>query len=71
MENYSYSIVEARNDNTIETNGTVCNVLIDNINDLRDLPDDIAPGSMAYTANFSQIFCRDLYGDWIAVVNRK
>lgn len=66
-----YRIVESRNDNTIETDGMKCSILIQYFEDLNDLPLDVNPGSIAYTADFKGIYCKDVDGTWITVRGRK
>lgn len=66
-----YRIVESRNDNTIETDGMKCSILIEAPSDLDSLPPDVNPGSIAYTANFSCIYCKDVNGEWMEVRARK
>ena len=41
-----------------------CEVLLKNTAALSSLPDELAPGSVAYIANLTEMYMKDLDGDW-------
>lgn len=44
-----------------------CEVMIESAADLETLPEDIAPGSVAYTADFSVLRMKALDGSWAEI----
>ena len=42
-------------------------ILIDAANDLNTLPTEYAPGSIAYTADLSQMYMKSLDGTWTRI----
>lgn len=42
-------------------------ILIDSAADVPNLPEDCAPGSLAYTADMSYVVQRDNHGQWVQV----
>lgn len=42
-------------------------VLIESSSDLASLPDDIAPGSVAYTASMSAMYMKAIDGTWTQI----
>lgn len=42
-------------------------VLIESSSDLSSLPDDIAPGSVAYTASMSAMYMKAIDGTWTQI----
>lgn len=50
-----------------EESDNKCEVLIDSSSDLSSLPDDLAPGSMAYTASLSDMYMKAINGTWTQI----
>ena len=44
-----------------------CEVLIESSADLADLPDDLAAGSVAYTASMSAMYMKAIDGTWTQI----
>jgi len=44
-----------------------CEVLIESSSDLANLPADLAPGSMAYTASLSAMYMKAIDGTWTQI----
>ncbi len=44
-----------------------CDVLIDSASDLTDLPEDLSPGSIAYTANMANMYMKAIDGTWTQI----
>ena len=42
----------------------VCTIMIESASDIQNLPGDIAPGSVAYTADMSLMYMFGLDGQW-------
>lgn len=61
----AFQIVKS-NDGVTEAKGK-CEILIESAADLEDLPDDIAPGSVAYTASMSPMYMKAIDGTWTQI----
>lgn len=44
-----------------------CEVLIESASDLTNLPEEIAPGSVAYTASLSLMYMKAIDGTWTQI----
>lgn len=44
-----------------------CEVLIESASDLTNLPEEIAPGSVAYTASLSLMYMKGIDGTWTQI----
>ena len=44
-----------------------CEVMIESASDLANLPDDLAVGSVAYTASMSLMYMKGLDGTWAQI----
>lgn len=42
-----------------------CEILIESASDIANFPDDLSPGSVAYTADFSVMKMKDIDGSWV------
>ena len=42
--------------------------LISGESDVANLPDSATPGSIAYTANLSSVYIKDIDGTWVAAI---
>lgn len=51
----------------VQENPNKCEVLIDSAADLANLPEELAPGSVAYTADFSVLRMKALDGSWAEI----
>ena len=58
----AYAIV--RSSSGTEETANKCEALIESANDLTNLPEDLAPGSVAYKADMSLMYMKDLDGSW-------
>lgn len=61
----AFQIVKS-NDGVTEAKGK-CEVLIESASDLEDLPESIAPGSVAYTASMSPMYMKAINGTWTQI----
>lgn len=62
--NKSYTYVDGENKNDI----SVCTVMMESEDDLSALGEDIAVGSLAYTAGFGHVYQKDFDGNWVEVI---
>ncbi len=60
----AYSILETSNGRESFPSARRREILVDSAADLPSLPDDTAPGSVAYTADFSGMWMKDNAGKW-------
>ena len=58
----AYAIIKSNSG--VEEAANKCDALIESASDLADLPGDLAPGSLAYTASMSAMYMKDLDGTW-------
>lgn len=58
----AYKIVKSSNNKTEPDDK--CEVLIQSEADLSELPEKLAPGSVAYKADMSLIYMKDIDGSW-------
>lgn len=57
-------IVVSQHGNSVATDAMKCEILVENEGELASLPEDIAVGSIAYTADFSGLWMKGLNGEW-------
>lgn len=57
-------IVSSQHGNVIATDAMKCEILVEDESELENLPEGIAVGSMAYTADFSGLWMKGLDGAW-------
>ena len=50
-----------------EETANKCEVLIESASDLTNLPEDLAPGSVAYTASMSAMYMKAIDGTWTQI----
>lgn len=61
-KSYTYVDGDTRKDLSVST------ILLETADDINDLGDDVAVGSLAYTAGFTNVFQRDFDGNWVEVI---
>jgi len=44
-----------------------CEVLIDSSSDLTNLPEELSPGSVAYTADLTSMYMKAINGTWTKI----
>ena len=59
-----YKIIESRSGNNLSTDSMKSSVLIEAEADLKGLPEELAIGSFAFTADFSGMWCKGLDREW-------
>lgn len=59
-----YKIVVSQFGNAVATDAMKCEVLVESESDLAALPENLATGSMAYTADFSGLWMKNIDGTW-------
>ncbi len=62
-----FKIVESRFGNAVATDSMKCEVLVEGEGDLSELPEGLAVGSMAYTADFAGLWMKNMDGTWKAI----
>lgn len=62
-----FKITESRFGNNVSTDENKCSVLVESAADLANIPTDVAPGSTAYTADYTSMWCKGLDGAWHAI----
>ena len=60
----SYSILTSTHGTSVQSSEGRREILVDSAADLTSLPDDTAPGSVAYTADFSGMWMKNNAGKW-------
>ena len=61
----AYQIVKSSGG--VPENTKKCEVLIESSSDLTNLPEDISPGSVAYTASMSAVYMKAIDGTWTQI----
>ena len=51
----------------VQESANKCEVLIESASDLNNLPDDLSPGSVAYTASLSLMYMKAIDGTWTQI----
>ena len=51
----------------VQENADKAEVMIQSADDLEDLPEQLAPGSVAYKADMSLIYMKDVDGTWTQI----